>query len=139
MDFELSIDPNEPVPIWKQIEEGVRRRIAAGGLHAGDAVPSVREAAVRLRVNPATVARAYRFLVDAGLLSVRRGEGTFVAKLGGDAAEMLRREELGRAARRYTGTAAELGVSIDEALEAVEDAWRRNVPADRKREGQAHG
>ena len=76
----LQVNPSDATPIWSQIEEGVRRLVASGALAAGSAVPSVRELARDLRVNPATVAKAYQRLTDAGVLSVRRGEGTFVAQ-----------------------------------------------------------
>ena len=138
MSFELRIDVNEPAPIWRQIEQGIRRGIASGGLQPGDATPSVREAAVRLRVNPATVARAYRSLVDAGLLLVKRGEGTFVTGQAGDAAGTLRREELERAARRYAETARGLGVGLGDALRAVEDAWPAQGAAQSQRTGGDH-
>ncbi len=135
MGFEIRIDPSEPAPIWRQIEEGIRRGIAAGALRPGDPVPSVREAAVQLRVNPATVARAYRSLVDAGLLSVRRGEGTFVARGSRTAAGSLRREELSLAAERYVTVAGGLGVSLDEALGAVRRAWPQDGSAGQREEG----
>ena len=67
------------MPVWKQIEDGVRRLVAMGALRAGGPVPSVRELARDLRVNPMTVSKAYQRLSEAGLLEVRRGEGTFVS------------------------------------------------------------
>ena len=75
----IDVDPADAVPIWRQIEDGVRRLVACGGMRPGEAVPSVRDLARDLRVNPATVAKAYQRLTDEGLLEVRRGEGTFVA------------------------------------------------------------
>ncbi|MGH9398837.1 MAG: GntR family transcriptional regulator, partial [Thermoanaerobaculia bacterium] len=75
----LHVDPTDATPIWSQIEEGVRRLVACGALAAGGPVPSVRELARELRVNPATVAKAYQRLTDAGLLAVKRGEGTYVS------------------------------------------------------------
>ena len=75
----LSVDPSDAVPLWKQIEENVRRLVASGALRPGAAVPSVRDLARDLSINPATVAKGYQRLVDAGILSVKRGEGTFVA------------------------------------------------------------
>lgn len=78
MERTLRVDPSDSTPIWSQIEEGVRRLVASGALAAGAAVPSVRELARELRVNPATVAKAYQRLCEAELLVVRRGEGTFV-------------------------------------------------------------
>ena len=75
----LSVDPSDAVPLWKQIEENVRRLVASGALRPGAAVPSVRDLARDLSINPATVAKGYQRLVDAGILAVKRGEGTFVA------------------------------------------------------------
>ncbi len=85
----FDINPSDAAPIWRQIEEGVRRMISLGALEPGAPVPSVRDLAQRLRMNPNTVARAYQRLADAGVLAVRRGEGTFVA----DEPASLRRSE----------------------------------------------
>ena len=76
----LDVDPGDVVPIWKQIEDGMRRMVVSGDLLPGTVVPSVRELARELRINPATVSRAYRSLTAEGVLLVRRGEGTYVAE-----------------------------------------------------------
>jgi GntR family transcriptional regulator len=119
----LRIDPKDALPIWKQIEDGVRRLVGAGTLRPGRPVPSVRDLARDLRVNPMTVSKAYQRLADAGVLVVRRGEGTFVA----DGPPQLTRAERGRtlreAASRYVGVASTLGVSRDEAEREVGAAW----------------
>jgi GntR family transcriptional regulator len=119
----LRIDARSPVPLWSQIEEGVRRLVAAGGLEAGASVPSVRDLAQRLRVNPATVAKAYQRLGEAGLLEVRRGDGTYVAA----APPVMPRAERGRTLRteagRYAAAAITLGAKPDEAVDEVRAAW----------------
>ena len=94
--------PHAPAPIWSQIEEGVRHLVASGALRPGDAVPSVRDLARELRINPNTVAKAYQRLVDAGILETRRGEGTFVAERppAMPAGEKARRAAGGRDALR---------------------------------------
>ena len=69
----FAINNADPAPIWKQIEEGMRRLIALGALKPEGPVPSVRDLARDLRVNPNTVARAYQRLTEAGVLTVRRG------------------------------------------------------------------
>ena len=76
---QLQIDPSSATPLWSQIESQIRLLVASGALQPNRAVPSVRDLARELRVNPATVAKAYRGLVVAEILIVRRGEGTFVA------------------------------------------------------------
>ena len=120
----LRIDPADPAPIWSQIEEGVRRLVASGAWRPDAAVPSVRELAKELRINPATVARAYQRLAEAGVLEVRRGDGTYVASAPPSLSKSRRARELGEAAMRYASLAVTLGVDRDEADTALEAAWK---------------
>ena len=99
--------------------------MASGALSPGGPVPSVRELARELRVNPATVAKAYQRLTDAGLLSVKRGEGTFVAAAPPPMAAAERRRELGLGAVRYAALALTLGSTQDEAAAFFASAWKR--------------
>ncbi|MEM6793398.1 MAG: GntR family transcriptional regulator [Acidobacteriota bacterium] len=121
----LHIDPSNSIPIWKQIEEGVLHLIAAGGLRPGDPVTSVRELAKQLRVNPLTVSKAYRRLADAGVLTVKRGEGTFVADEPPVLADEVRSRKLSDAAQRYVVQASQLRAREKESVDAVHGAWRR--------------
>lgn len=121
----LRVDPSDAIPIWKQIEDGVRRLVAAGELSPGSAVASVREMAKTLRINPATVARAYGKLTDAGVLVVRRGEGTYVAEAPPAMRAADRSRELDTAAGRLAAVAANLGASREEAVESLERVWAR--------------
>jgi GntR family transcriptional regulator len=123
----LKIDPKDAVPIWKQIEEGVRRLVASGALQPGGLVPSVRDLARELQVNPMTVSKAYQRLGEAGLLEVRRGEGTFVASSPPSLPRGQRSRVIGQAATRYVAAIANLGASREEALQAVRDAWEETV------------
>jgi GntR family transcriptional regulator len=120
----LTIDQASATPIWRQIEEGIARLVAGGALVAGSAVPSVRELARELRINPATVAKAYRRLVDARLLTVRRGEGTFVAAAPPPMAGSERQRLLAEAASRLAVVGLTLGGNLDEAESALRRAWR---------------
>ena len=120
----LRIDPSDAIPIWKQIEEGVHHLVATGTLGPNDAVASVRELARELRVNPLTVSKAYRRLAEAGVLTVRRGEGTFVAPEPPRMPSRERRHKLRDAARRFAGTARTLSAGDEESLEAVREALR---------------
>jgi DNA-binding transcriptional regulator YhcF (GntR family) len=118
----LRIDPADAAPIWRQIEEGVRWLVASGALAPAAAVPSVRDLARDLRVNPATVAKAYQRLADAGVLAVRRGEGTFVSVSPPSLPRSERLRELDEAASRYASLAVTLGFSQEEALGQIRAA-----------------
>ncbi len=115
----LSVDPSDAVPLWKQIEENVRRLVASGALKPGAAVPSVRDLARELSINPATVAKGYQRLVDAGILAVKRGEGTFVAEKPPAISRGDRDKELEGGALRYASLAVTLSASNEEAVEHV--------------------
>jgi GntR family transcriptional regulator len=119
----IRVDPTLPSPIWSQIEESVRYLVASGALRPGEAVPSVRDLARELRVNPNTVAKAYQRLVEAGILETRRGEGTFVAERppAMPAAEKARILEEG--ATRYSTLAVNLGATRAEAVTTLQASW----------------
>ncbi len=119
----LHVDPRDAVPIWRQIEEGVRRLVASGALAAGSPLPSVRELSRELRVNPATVAKAYQRLTDAGVLAVRRGEGTFVAASPPALARGERTKTLRDGALRYASLAVTLGSGREDAVGELHAAW----------------
>jgi len=120
----LRIDPSDATPIWSQIEERIRRLVATGAWKPGGPVPSVRDLASELRINPATVARGYQRLTEAGVLVVRRGEGTFVAEKPPVMARAERVKALREAANRYASLAATLGAPEEEAQDALRAAWR---------------
>jgi len=121
----FDINPTNAAPIWRQIEEGMRRMISLGSLSPGDTVPSVRELAQQLRVNPNTVARAYQRLTEGGVFSVRRGEGTFVSDAPAQLRKSERNETLRDAAHRYAGTAMSVGASLEEASAELENSYER--------------
>lgn len=119
----VSVDPSDAIPIWKQIEDGVRRLAASGSSPAGSAVPSVRELARELRINPATVSKAYTRLTDAGVLVVRRGEGTFFAQRTEKDIRMDRQRILAEGAFRFAEMALMVHAGRMEAIEELEGAF----------------
>lgn len=129
----FDIKTTDAAPIWQQIEDGMRRMIALGALNPGDAVPSVRDLARTLRVNPNTVARAYQRLTDRGVFSVRRGDGTYVADDPVVLRKSERHEKLRDAAGRYAGVAIGLGVSAGEASEELANSFGRMVKEYRRK------
>lgn len=121
----LQVDPTDAVPIWRQIEEGIRRMVALGNLPAGEMVPSVRDLARDLRVNPATVSKAYQRLTDGGILTVKRGEGTFVADSAPSMRKSERRGAVRDGAEKFAVHAITLGATLQEAVEELESAFAR--------------
>jgi GntR family transcriptional regulator len=121
----LRVVPSDATPIWRQIEDGVRRLVATGGLAPGQAVPSVRDLARELRVNPATVSKAYQRLSESGLLTVRRGDGTYVNEAPPALTVRARQRTLAEAASRYAAVAATLGARLDEAQTELRSVWER--------------
>ncbi len=121
----LKVDPRDAVPIWRQIELGVQRLVGTGALAPGAALPSVRDLARELQVNPMTVSKAYQRLAEDGVLEVRRGEGTFVREGAPRLGRADRQRALREGALRYVGLAGTLGASRDEATSEVERCWER--------------
>ncbi|MES2305688.1 MAG: GntR family transcriptional regulator [Gemmatimonadota bacterium] len=111
------IDARDPRPIYQQIVDSFGQALTAGRLVAGDQLPSVRELAVDLRVNPNTVHHAYRELEREGLIEVRRGQGTFIAHDASAAVHPSVRRELASAAAR---AAAGAGLSVHDLIAELE-------------------
>lgn len=119
----IHVDPSDPRPIYLQIVDEVRRARVVGTLRADDPLPSTRQLAAELRVNPNTVQQAYRELERDGVVYVRRGMGTFVAAAAGGAARRERRAMARAVAERALRDAWRHGLSAGElviALTAVE-------------------
>jgi GntR family transcriptional regulator len=129
----LNVDPSDAVPIWKQIEDEIRRLVAMGSLLPNGPVPSVRDLAKELRVNPATVSKAYQRLTLDGVLVVRRGEGTFVSESVPVPNRTERREALQNAADKFVGVALTLGASQMEIEAEVARAIDRAEKESRKK------
>jgi GntR family transcriptional regulator len=119
----IPVLPADPRPIWSQIEEGMRRLLAAGTLAPGDLVPSVRELATDLRINPATVSKAYQRLVGAGLLEVRRGEGTYVSAAPPTVRKSEQTRLIRHAAMTFASVAITHGAELAVAQSALGEAW----------------
>ena len=77
--FTLELNPALGVPIYRQIMDAVRAQIAAGLLKPGDRLPSIRELATQLRINPASAVKAYTELQHADVITLDQGRGTFVS------------------------------------------------------------
>ena len=125
--MQVSIDPGDARPIYVQIMDEIRRAVVLGTLRPEDPLPSVRQLAVDLRVNPNTVAQAYRELERAGVVYVRRGQGSFVAQV--DADEDDRRALAHGVAERALLEAHRNGLDVEDLIDAIREvAASRNIP-----------
>jgi len=119
----LDIDMRSPSPIYDQIKRGVREEIIKGKLKEGDTLPSIREMASQIRVNPNTVARAYRELEMEGTIMARQGLGYIVVSDGEKVRDSVfdnLSEELKEPILRLKKS----GISLDKLLEAIENIWK---------------
>lgn len=115
----VNLDPDDGRPLYLQIMEEVRRAIVVGTLRAEDPLPSVRELAGELVVNPRTVSQAYQELEREGVIYVRRGQGTFVSPtVRRGAAE--RRSLAAAVAKRALLEARRSGLSTEELVMAIQ-------------------
>jgi GntR family transcriptional regulator len=121
----LSVRPDSPVPIYEQIAAQVVFGVAAGDPPPGDLVPSVRDLAQRLLVNPNTVARAYQDLERLGVLESKRGLGMEVTAKAPVLCDARRRELVRERLRDALRQAAAAGLSADDVQTLVEDEWAR--------------
>jgi len=125
----ISLDTNSGTPLYLQLKEQVRLAIATATLRPGDQLPTVRDLASQLRINPNTVARVYRELCAEGLMSSRQGSGTFVADealalADGQSLELVPpRLRPASAAGRTGGAAAWEGKYIGNSVQRRTAAW----------------
>lgn len=121
----IQLEEGDPRPIYFQIVDDVRRALAVGSLRPGEALPSVRQLATELRVNPNTVLMAYRELERAGVVETRRGLGTYALALS--APEETRSVLALDLARRALRGAYRHGLTPGEFIEAVQRAAREET------------
>lgn len=130
----LQIDFRSGLPIYTQIVNQVQAQIAGGILQPGDQLPTVRALAEELRINFNTVARAYRILDEARIISTQQGRGTYITEIPPPkVTERLRRESLEALTLRYIGEAMRLEFSRDEIRGMVEDqlkTWKADAESD---------
>ena len=113
----VNLNPRDPRPLYLQIMDEVRRALVVGALRPEDPLPSVRELASELVVNPRTVSQAYRELEREGVVYVRRGQGTFVAP----DAHPDRRQVARDVAKRVLLEARRNGLRLEELVETIHE------------------
>jgi GntR family transcriptional regulator len=118
--YQLRLDLHSGVPVYRQIIDQVTGGIASGALAGGDQLPTVRQLAVDLSINPNTVIRAYRELEIRGVLDTLQGTGTFIShqKVERDDAEQQRR--LNQLVSEFVARAGSAGFTVQELLEQLQ-------------------
>jgi GntR family transcriptional regulator len=124
----LQIDFRAGLPIYTQIVNQVQAQVVGGVLKPGDQLPTVRALAEELRVNFNTVARAYRILDEARIISTQQGRGTYITDVPPPkVTEELRRESLEVLTQRYISEATRLGFSKSEISQMVKDQLKAST------------
>lgn len=118
MDFR--IDSKSGVPFYRQIIEQVKFAIARGDFQPGFQLPTVRQLAVDLSINPNTVIRAYKEMEIEGLLETHQGSGTFVTDLKLEIDHLERRRMLDQIITEMLARASSYGLSLDEVLAGLQ-------------------
>jgi GntR family transcriptional regulator len=119
--FRLAIDFHSGVPVYRQLIDQVRGGIASGSLTAGDQLPTIRQLAVDLEINPNTVMRAYRELELGGLIETHQGTGTFVANKRIEKKSAERDRQLSQMAGEFAARTGAAGFSLEDLIERLRE------------------
>jgi GntR family transcriptional regulator len=124
----FSVDFRSGIPVYIQIVEQVQALIARGELLPGDQLPTVRQLASELRVNFNTIARAYRMLDEAGLISTQQGRGTYIMEpLNGERSKFLKTRSLEDQIVGFIESLQQQGYQPDEVVSAINkviESWK---------------
>ena len=128
--FRFRLDLHSGVPVYRQLIDQVRGGIATGSLGVGDQLPTVRQLAVDLSINPNTVARAYRELELRGVLETHQGTGTFISAQKMRDGDAERSRQLAQIVADSVARAGAIGFAVEDLIEElreliVEPARRR--------------
>ncbi|MDX2150296.1 MAG: GntR family transcriptional regulator [Bryobacteraceae bacterium] len=116
---EIQLDLASGVPAYRQVIDQILMAISTGALAAGDQLPTVRQLAVDLSINPNTVVRAYRELEIRGILTTQQGIGTFVSRTQVPAGDALRQKRLSQLVGDFVARAGREGFSLNELIERL--------------------
>lgn len=125
MTFKILLDVKSGVPFYRQVIDQVKAAIATGSIEAGDRLPTVRQLAVDLSINPNTVSRAYTELELTGLVETQMGSGTFVGNRPVENDDVERRRLLNQICQEFLSRASTHGFNLDHILENLEQRRKR--------------
>jgi GntR family transcriptional regulator len=119
--FRFALDLHTGVPVYRQLIDQVRAGVASGTLTAGDQLPTVRQLAVDLAINPNTVMRAYRELELGGMLETHQGTGTFISDKKIEKKSSERDRQLGQMAGEFAARAGAAGFTLEELIDRMRE------------------
>lgn len=119
--FEFRLDSRSGVPVYRQLIDQVLVAIASGGLTSGDQLPTVRQLAVDLSINPNTVVRAYKELEIRGMLTTQQGTGTFITAKKVKSDEAQRQKRLSQMVAEFVARVSAEGYTVDEIQERLSE------------------
>src|ERR1700733_9488761 len=119
--FDFRLDLHSGVPVYRQIIDQILGGIASGRLAVGDQIPTVRQVAVDLAINPNTVVRAYREMEIRGVLETQQGTGTFIAHKKVKRDDVERQRQLGQLVSDFVARAGAAGFTIDDLLDQLRE------------------
>ncbi len=117
--FAFRLDAHSGVPVYRQLIDQVQAAIASGVLCVGNQLPTVRQVAVDLAINPNTVLRAYREMEIRGLLDTQQGSGTFIADRKVEYSRDERDRQLGQLAGEFVSRAGAAGFTLTQLMKAL--------------------
>lgn len=117
--FQFALDLHSGVPVYRQLIDQVRGGMASGTLNPGDQLPTVRQLAVDLAINPNTVMRAYRELELGGLLETHQGTGTFISNKKLEKKTAERERQLSQMAGEFAARAGAAGFTLEELIDRL--------------------
>jgi GntR family transcriptional regulator len=121
--FEFSLNAANGVPVYRQLIDQVQAGLASGRLTPGDQLPTVRQVAVDLEINPNTVMRAYRELEIRGVLDTQQGTGTFIAERPAEKNGATRDRMLDQLVNEFVARAGAGGFTVKEVLDRLRDLY----------------
>ena len=125
MALQIHIDLKSGVPFYRQIIDQVKAAMATETIRPGDRLPTVRQLAVDLSINPNTVSRAYTELELTGLVETQMGSGTFVGNHRVEQDDIERRRVLDQICQEFLSRASTHGFNLDDVLENLEQRRKR--------------
>jgi GntR family transcriptional regulator len=119
--FAFRLDAHSGVPVYRQLIDQVQAAIASGVLAVGDQLPTVRQVAVDLAINPNTVSRAYREMEIRSLLDTQQGTGTFISDRKVEYSKDERDRQLAQLAGEFVSRAGAAGFTLKQLVKALRE------------------